>query len=101
MGAGLLLSFLLRAVSGRRYVAVMTGLWLIMGALARTDPGLWYLLDLRRRSALSWVPVVLLLGMLAFAVGECLVAGNVVAAAIFTLLAFMLFAVKRCVSASA
>jgi len=34
-------------------------------------------------------------------VGECLVAGNVLAAAIFALLAFMLFAVKRCVSASA
>jgi len=79
----------------------MTALRLIIGVLARTDPGLWYLLDLRRRSALSWVPVVLLLGMLAFAVGACLVAGNVAAAAIFVLLAFMLFAVKRRASVSA
>jgi hypothetical protein len=79
----------------------MAVLRLIIGLLARTDPGLWYLLDLRRRSALSWVPVVLLLGMLAFAMAECLVAGNVAATAIFALLAFMLFAVKRRVSASA
>jgi hypothetical protein len=81
--------------------ALMTVLRWIIGVLARTDPGLWYLLDLRRRSALSWVPVVLLLAMLAFAVAECLIAGNVAAATIFTLLAFMLFAVKRRVSASA
>jgi len=47
------------------------------------------------------VPVVLLLAMLAFAVAECLIAGNAAAATIFTLLAFMLFAVKRRVSASA
>ena len=43
----------------------------------------------------------MLLAMLAFAVAECLIAGNVAAATIFTLLAFMLFAVKRRVSASA
>lgn len=79
----------------------MAVLRLIIGLLARIDPGLWYLLDLRRRSALSWVPVVLLLAMLAFAMAVCLVAGNVAATAIFALLAFMLFAVKRRVSASA
>jgi len=98
---GLLVFSLLRVVFGRREVALMTVLRWIIGVLARTDPGLWYLLDLRRRSALSWVPVVLLLAMLAFAVAECLIAGNVAAATIFTLLAFMLFAVKRRVSASA
>jgi hypothetical protein len=99
--AGLLVSFLLRVVSGRREVAVMTVLRLIIGVLARTDPRLWYLLDLRRRSALSWVPVVLLLGMLVFAVGERRVAGNIAAAAIFAVPALMLSAVKRRVSASA
>jgi len=78
----------------------MAVLRLIIGLLARTDPGLWYLLDRRCRSALSWVPVVLLLAMLAFAVAECL-AGNVAATAIFGLLALMLFAVKRRVPASA
>jgi hypothetical protein len=39
--------------------------------------------------------------MLAFAVTECLIVGNVAAATIFTLLAYVLFAVKRRVSASA
>jgi hypothetical protein len=99
--AGLLLFSLLRVVSGRREVALMTVPRLIIGVLARTDPGLWYLVDLRRRSAVSWVPVVLPLAILAFAVAECLIAGNVAAAAIFALLAFMLFVVKRRVSASA
>ena len=99
--AGLLVFSLLRVVSGRGEVALMTVLRWIIGVLARTDPGLWYLLDLHRRSALSWVPVVLLLAMLAFAVTECLIVGNVAAATIFTLLAYVLFAVKRRVSASA
>jgi hypothetical protein len=76
-------------------------LHLIANVLARTDPGLWYLLDLRRRSALSWVPVVLLLAVLAFAALECLLAGNVAGAAIFAALASMLFAVKLRVCASA
>jgi hypothetical protein len=66
---------------------------LIIGVLARTDPGLWYLLDLRRRSVLSWAPVVLFLAILAFTEAESLIAGNVAAAAIFALLAF-LFGVK-------
>ena len=79
----------------------MTVLRLIIHVLARIDPGLWYLLDLRRPSALSWVPAVLLAAILAFAVVACLIAGNVPAAAIFTALAFLVFAVKLRVSASA
>ena len=39
----------------------------VFDILARTDPGVWHLLDLRRRSVLSWVPVVLLLALLLFA----------------------------------
>jgi hypothetical protein len=80
---------------------VVTVLRLIIQVLARTDPGLWYLLDLRRRSALSWAPVVLLVAIAAFAVIECLMAGNLAAGAIFTALAFLVFAVKLRVSVSA
>jgi hypothetical protein len=80
---------------------VVTVLRLIIQVLVRTDPGLWYLLDLRRRSALSWVPVVLLSAIVAFAVVECLMAGNVEAGVILTALAFLVFAVKLRVLASA
>lgn len=79
----------------------VTVLRLIMNVLIRTDPGLWYLLDLRRRSGLSWLPVVLLLALPAFAAVECLSAGNLAAAAIFVALALMVAAVKLRVSASA
>jgi hypothetical protein len=79
----------------------VTVLRLIMNVLVRTDPGLWYWLDLRRRSALSWVPVVLLSAMSAFAVVECLRVGNVAAAAIFAALGLMAAAVKLRVSAPA
>jgi hypothetical protein len=79
----------------------VTVLRLIMNVLVRTDPGLWYLLDLRRRSALSWLPVVLLSAIPAFAVVECLIAGNVAGATIFAALALMVAAVKLRVSASA
>ena len=79
----------------------VTVLRLIMNVLVRTDPGLWYLLDLRRRSALSWLPVLLFSAMSAFAVAECLIAGNGAGAAIFAALALMVLAVKLRVSASA
>jgi hypothetical protein len=79
----------------------MTVLRLIIGVLAQTDPGFGPLLDLRRQSALSWIPAILLVAMLAFAAADCLVTGNVAAAAIFAVPAFMLFAVKRRVSAFA
>jgi hypothetical protein len=74
---------------------------LIIGVLAQTDPGFGPLLDLRRQSALSWIPAILLVAMLAFAAADCLGTGNVAAAAIFAVPAFMLFAVKRRVSAFA
>jgi hypothetical protein len=79
----------------------VTVLRLILNVLVRTDPGLWYWLDLRRRSALSWVPVVLLLAMSAFAVVECLIVGNVAGAATFAALALIVAVVKLHVSASA
>jgi hypothetical protein len=79
----------------------MTVLRLIINVLARADPGNWYLLDLRRRSMLSWVPVALLLPMLVFATVECLIAGNISAAAILAALALTMFAVKLRRSASA
>jgi hypothetical protein len=101
VGAGLLVFSLDRVVPGRREVALMTVLRLIIGVLAQTDPGFGPLLDLRRQSALSWIPAILLVAMLAFAVAECLITGNVAAAAIFAVPAFMLFAVKRRVSAFA
>jgi hypothetical protein len=80
---------------------MFTVLRLIVNVLARTDPGLWYLLDLRRQSALSWVPVVLLLVVFALAAFECLLAGNVPGAAIFAALASVLFAAKLRVCACA
>jgi hypothetical protein len=79
----------------------MTVLRLIINVLARTDPGICYLLDLRRRSMLSWVPVALLLAMLVFATVECLIAGNIAAAAILAALVLTMLAVKLRVSASA
>jgi hypothetical protein len=79
----------------------MTVLRLIINVLARTDPGIWYLLDLRRRSMLSWVPVALLLAMLVFATVERLIAGNIAAAAILAALVLTMLAVKLRVSASA
>jgi hypothetical protein len=62
--------------------------------LARIDPGLWYLLDLRSRSAVSWIPATLLLAAFAFGTVECLMAGNVVAGAVLFSIALTLFAVK-------
>jgi hypothetical protein len=65
-----------------------------VGVLARIDPGLWYLLDLRSRSAVSWVPAAMLLAAFAFGTVECLMAGNVEAAAVLLVIALTLFAVK-------
>jgi hypothetical protein len=74
---------------------------LIINVLARTDPGIWYLLDLRRRSMLSWVPAALLMVIWVFTTIECLIAGNIAAAAALAVLALTMFAVKLRVSASA
>jgi hypothetical protein len=95
----LLVLFLLRVMSGPRGGDDV--LRLIINVLARTDPGIWYLLDLRHPSMLSWVPGTLLLGMLVFATVECLIAGNISAAAILAALALTMFAVKLRVSTSA
>jgi hypothetical protein len=48
----------------------------LIEVLLRIDPALWYALDHRSRSAVSWIPVALLLGLFVFAAGACLVAGN-------------------------
>ena len=66
----------------------------LIEVLVRIDPGLWYLLDLRRRSALSWIPAALLLAVFVFGAAGCLVAGNIVGGAIFSAIALALFAVK-------
>jgi len=62
--------------------------------IVRIDPGLWYLLDLRRRSTASWIPAALLLALLAFGAVECLVAANTAGAAFLSAIALSLFGVK-------
>jgi hypothetical protein len=67
----------------------------VAAVLVRIDPGLWYVIDLRRRSALSWVPVVLMLALFAFGTVQCVLAGNsgggmTLSALAFTLLLFKL-----------
>ena len=75
----------------------MTALRLIVDVMIRIDPGLWYLIDLRRRSALSWVPGVLMAALLIFAAAQCLVAANIGGGLVFSALALTLFIVKwRC-----
>jgi hypothetical protein len=66
----------------------------LVEALFRIDPGLWYVLDLRRRSAASWMPVALLLALFAFGAVECLIAANIGGAAVLSAVAAALFAVK-------
>jgi hypothetical protein len=73
----------------------------VVDVLARIDPGLWYLVDLRRRSALSWVPVALMVALLVFGAMECLLAGNFAGGVILSALALMLFYVKLLASALA
>jgi hypothetical protein len=48
----------------------------VAAVLVRIDPGLWYVIDLRRRSALSWVPVALMLAPFAFGAVQCYLAAN-------------------------
>jgi hypothetical protein len=66
----------------------------LIEVIIRIDPGLWYLLDLRRRSTASWVPAALLLALFAFGAAECLVAGNTVGAAFLSAIALPLFGAK-------
>jgi hypothetical protein len=56
-----------------RFVAVLRRL---IGVLLRLDPALWYALDHRSRSALSWIPVALVSALFVFAAGGCFVAGK-------------------------
>jgi hypothetical protein len=65
-----------------------------IGVLARLDPALWFALDLRSGSAMSWIPAVLLLAVFAFGAADSLVAGNVGVPAVLSVLALMLLAVK-------
>ena len=66
----------------------------LIEALFRLDPGLWYVLDLRRRSAVSWMPVALLLALFVFGAVECLIAANIGGAAVLSAVAVTLAAVK-------
>lgn len=66
----------------------------LMETLARIDPGLWYLLDLRRRSAASWIPAVLLIALFASLAVGCLAVGNIVGASILAATAVTLLAAK-------
>jgi hypothetical protein len=66
----------------------------LIEVLARIDPGLWYVLDLRSRSAVSWIPAALLLAAFAFGIMECLMAGNVEVGAVLFSIALTLVAVK-------
>jgi hypothetical protein len=62
--------------------------------LLRIDPAVWFAVDLRSRSAASWILVALLSVLLVFAAGECLVAGNLPAAAFLSAIALAIFFVK-------
>jgi hypothetical protein len=72
----------------------MTVLRRFFEVFARIDPGLWYLLDLRRRSAVSWIPVALLLAVSTFGAVECLLAGNTGGVAVLSTMSVVFLAVK-------
>jgi hypothetical protein len=66
----------------------------LVEVLLRIDPALWYALDLRRRSAASWIPAALILALFVFGAVECLIAGNVAGGALLSAVALALLAVK-------
>jgi hypothetical protein len=66
----------------------------LIEVLVRLDPAIWFALDLRRRSAVSWIPVALVLACFVFAAGQCLVAGNLAEGAFLSAIALGFFAVK-------
>ena len=72
--------------------------WLIE-VLVRIDPAIWFALDLRSRSATSWIPVGLVVAVCVFAAVQCLVAGNLPAGAFLAAIALGFFAVKLRASA--
>jgi hypothetical protein len=67
--------------------------------LLRLDPAVWFAVDLRSRSVMSWIPVALLSVLFVFAAGECLVAGNLRAAAFLSAVALAFLIVKLRASA--
>ena len=73
----------------------------VAAVLVRIDPGLWYAIDLRRRSARSWVPVALVLAPFAFGALQCFLAGNSGAGMTLAALASTLLLVKLRASAHA
>jgi hypothetical protein len=66
----------------------------LIGVLLRLDPAVWFAVDLRSRSVVSWIPVALLVTLFVFVAGGCLVAGNLPAAAFLSAIALALFVVK-------
>jgi hypothetical protein len=66
----------------------------LIEVLVRLDPAVWFALDLRRRSAGSWIPVALVAAFFVFAAGQCLVAGNLAEGAFLSAIALAFFAVK-------
>lgn len=73
----------------------------VAAVLLRIDPALWYAIDLRRRSALSWVPVALILALFAFGAAQCFLAGNSGGGMTLSALASTLLLVKLRASAYA
>jgi hypothetical protein len=71
----------------------------LIEVLVRLDPAIWFALDLRRRSAASWIPVALLLAFFVFAAGDCLVVGKPAEGAFLSAIALAFFAVKLRASA--
>ncbi len=72
-------------------MAILRGL---IGVLLRIDPAIWFAVDMRSRSAVSWIPVALLLTLFLFAAEQCLVAGNIEAAAFLALIGLTGIVVK-------
>jgi hypothetical protein len=73
----------------------------VAAVLVRIDPALWYATDLRRQSALSWVPVALMLALFAFGAVQCFLAGNSGGGMTLSALALMPLLVKLRASAHA
>jgi len=73
----------------------------VAAVLVRIDPAVWYAVDLRRRSALSWAPVALILALFAFGAVQCFLAGNSGGGMTLSALALMPLLVKLRASAHA
>jgi hypothetical protein len=77
-------------------VAFLRGL---IGVLLRLDPAVWIAVDLRSRSAVSWIPVALVSVLFVFAAEQCLAVGNVAAAVFLSVIALALLVAKLRASA--